>query len=74
MKLIARYKRHTPIFWRKVGDSILLFGTTLVTLFASYNYPPPYIIGATLFGTFGKILTNLATGDEPEPAKPDGQV
>lgn len=65
--LHKRYKGQTPLFWRKVGDSILLLGTTMVTLFATYNYSKEYIIGATILSTLGKIVTNFFSEDVPEP-------
>lgn len=71
MTLIDKYHKPTPVFWRKVGDAILLFGTTLTTTFASMEVGKGWVIAASLLTAMGKIVTNFAVEVEETPT-PNG--
>lgn len=60
---IDNYKKSTPIIWRKIGDTILLFGTTLTATFAGMEIQKEWIIAAALLTAFGKVITNLFTDE-----------
>lgn len=53
------YWHPTPIFFRKVGDFVLLVGTTFTATFAGIDMPKEYVIGAALATAIGKIFTNM---------------
>lgn len=61
---IKNYAKHTPVFWRKVGDSILLFGTTLTATFAGMEVHKGWIISAAILTASGKMITNFFSDDE----------
>jgi hypothetical protein len=54
------YYLPTPVLWRKIGDSLLLLGSTLTGI-SAFTMPP--IVTAIAAGlTFvGKVITNFAT-------------
>lgn len=60
MKAWENYKKPTPEKWRKLGDSILLLGTTLNTYLVSIESPMGWIIFTLILTWLGKTLTNLA--------------
>jgi hypothetical protein len=54
---IKHYWKPTPIFWRKIGDSLLAVSLTgIPVILADYKW-----IGIALFilGVIGKFLTNF---------------
>ena len=62
---IKNYGKNTPVFYRKIGDSILILGTTLTATFAGMEVHKEWIIGAAILTAVGKMITNLFT-DEPK--------
>lgn len=62
---IKNYAKNTPVFWRKVGDSVLIFGTTLTATFAGMEIHKEWIIAAAILTAVGKMITNLFSDDEP---------
>lgn len=58
-KLHDVYYSHTPVFWAKVGDSVLLFGTTMTATFAGMEVDKGWIIAMSLVTAFGKMITNF---------------
>lgn len=65
--LIENYKKPTPVFWRKVGDSILVASASLSTAVMGLpiaEHTKLYIVFAlNVIGVIGKILTNLFKKD-----------
>ena len=59
-KIGEYYKAPTPIFWRKVGDSILTLGTLFTGGQIMSGNQNAALIGL-LLTWFGKTITNLAT-------------
>lgn len=59
--LIKYYKSPTPIFWRKIGDSLLTISTSLATYSVAEDWDKKISIVIMLTGTLGKFITNLAT-------------
>ncbi len=57
------YVKSTPVFWRKMGDSILIMGTTLTATFAGMEIHKEWIIAAAFFTALGKMITNLFSED-----------
>ena len=53
------YYAKTPVFWRKVGDAILIFGTTMTATFAGMEVGKGWIIAMSLVTAFGKMVTNF---------------
>lgn len=64
MNPIKNYYSPTPTKWRKLGDSILIFGTTLTATFAGMEIAKGWIIGAAIATAFGKMITNIFTDEE----------
>ena len=60
-KLIKYYKSPTPVFWRKVGDSLWTISTSLATYSVAEDWDKKISIVIMLTGTLGKFITNLAT-------------
>jgi hypothetical protein len=56
------YYKHTPVKWRKIGDTIqdvAIIAGAVVALFAG---PPAWVpIAIMVTGRIGKIITNFAT-------------
>jgi hypothetical protein len=65
---MKKYFSPTPVFWRKVGDSLLLLSAGVNGSIMGLPLPDHHklwiMFGISLVGTFGKILTNFA-GDAP---------
>lgn len=53
------FYKHTPVFWRKVGDSILIFGTTMTATLAGMEADKLWIISMSLITALGKMVTNF---------------
>jgi hypothetical protein len=65
MKLDTKsYYRPTPTKWRKLGDSILILGTTLTATFAGMEVDKGWIIAAAIVTAVGKMVTNFFSEDE----------
>lgn len=58
-KLSNHYYQPTPIFWRKVGDSLLTLGSTLTGI-SAFTMPPIVTAIAAGLTCIGKIITNFA--------------
>lgn len=58
-KLHDQYYSHTPVIWAKIGDSILLFGTTMTATFAGMEVGKEWIITMSIVTAFGKMITNF---------------
>jgi hypothetical protein len=59
-KLHDKYKRPTPEAWRKVGDSLLLIGSTITT-YAILDGDKTFAIISLACTVLGKIITNFTT-------------
>ncbi len=55
---LTNYYKPTPIFWRKIGDS-LLAASTFVTGYSLISSYPTLGIIALITGAFGKFLTDF---------------
>lgn len=55
------YWQPTPTLYRKIGDAILVFGSTLTATFAGAEAPPGLIIASVIFTATGKMVTNFFT-------------
>lgn len=66
-RLWELYKRPTPDRWRKIGDSILLLGTTLNGYLAGINAHSGWIIFTLVLTWLGKTLTNFVTDNSQTP-------
>ena len=58
------YYKPTSPRWRKLGDSILILGTTLTATFAGMEIDKGWIIAAAIVTALGKMVTNLFSEDE----------
>jgi hypothetical protein len=77
MKILKNYYAPTPIIWRKIGDTILLAGTTLssyvMVQYEQFQFLYPQadlrtIVTASFVMTvIGKCLTNFFTVPETAP-------
>lgn len=67
---IKNYTKATPVFWRKLGDSILIMGTTLTATFAGMEIHKEWIIGAAILTALGKMITNLFTDESHKDEEP----
>lgn len=56
--LTENYYKPTPKLWRKVGDIILTFGTTLTSI-SAVTMPPWVTVTATILTWAGKSMTNF---------------
>lgn len=71
-KLHDVYYAQTPIFWAKIGDSVLLFGTTMTATFAGMEVDKGWIITMSIVTAFGKMITNFfQNGQHMYPQKKD---
>ncbi len=61
-KLHSRYARTTPIIARKIGDSLLLVGSTITT-YAILEGDKTFAIISLICTVLGKIITNFTTED-----------
>lgn len=59
---VKRYKEPTPVFWRKVGDSFLIAGTT-ITGFAIAEETKWLAYASLISMVAGKVLTNFFSND-----------
>lgn len=59
MNPIKNYWAPTPIFWRKVGDSLLLIGST-VTGYAVFEGDKRMALISLVCTVLGKVITNFA--------------
>jgi len=57
-KIVENYNAPTPTIWRKIGDSLLVIGTT-VTGISAFTMPPVVTAIAAGLTAIGKILTNF---------------
>lgn len=55
------YYKKTPVKWRKIGDTILIVGTTISTVAALIHLSPYVIAGAAILTAIGKIVTNFTS-------------
>jgi len=60
MKAVKNYYKPTPKIWRKIGDSLLLIGST-VTGISAFTLPPIVTAIAAGLTAIGKIITNFAS-------------
>ncbi len=58
-----RYYAPTPMRLRKLGDSILILGTTLTATFAGMEVDKGWIIAAAITTAVGKMVTNFFSED-----------
>ena len=58
---IKSYFQPTPALFRKIGDSILLLGTTLSATFAVAEMGKWFVVSTVLLTWFGKTITNFFT-------------
>jgi len=56
----SNYYSPTPVIWRKIGDSLLLLGTTLTSI-SAFTMPPIITVIAAGLTFIGKTITNFAT-------------
>jgi hypothetical protein len=61
LKPLNDYWKNTPVLWRKVGDSVLVLGTTLTATFAGMEVDKSWIIASAVLTALGKTLTNFFT-------------
>lgn len=61
------YAKPTPVFFRKLGDSVLILGTTLTATFAGMEIHKEWIIAAAILTALGKMITNLFAEEHTEP-------
>lgn len=59
-KAVSNYNATTPLKWRKIGDSIMLIGST-ITSFSAFTMPPIITAIAAGLTCIGKIITNFTT-------------
>lgn len=71
---VKNYYSPTPKKWRKLGDSILLLGTTLTATFAGMEVEKGWIIGAAITTAFGKMVTNFFSDDDSPRQKEEAPV
>lgn len=55
-----KYYLPTPVLWRKIGDSLLLIGST-VTGISAFTMPPVVTAIAAGLTCIGKIITNFTS-------------
>lgn len=63
MNPIKSFYQPTPVFWRKLGDSVLLFGTTMTATLAGLEIHKGWIIASAIVTALGKFITNVAKED-----------
>lgn len=70
MKLLSNYHGPTPKKWKKIGDTIMLFGagasTGVMGLPLPDNQKLWIVWGLGILTLIGKAVTNLATTDDAE--------
>lgn len=60
---LKNYYSPTPKWLRKIGDTILLFGTGLTVTFSTLKMDSGWIITASVLTLIGKAVTNLFSED-----------
>ena len=63
-KIQNLYRSPTPAIWRKIGDSILLLGTTFSATFAGMDLGKGWIISCVIITWIGKTITNFASSEK----------
>lgn len=58
------YWKPTPKNFRKLGDAVLAFGTTLTVTFATMEVSKHWIIASALATALGKAMTNFFTDED----------
>jgi hypothetical protein len=53
------YWRPTPSFWRKLGDTLIIVGSTITSI-SAFTMPPIVTAIAAICTGLGKIITNCA--------------
>lgn len=73
-QLKDRFYAPTPIFWRKVGDSILFFSLGMIPIIhgcpGSDNTKLWGVTGFAVFGLVGKTITNFAKDESIKDVQP----
>lgn len=59
-KLHSKYAGPTPVIWRKIGDSLLLIGSTITT-YAILDGDKTFAIISLICTIVGKIITNFTS-------------
>lgn len=59
--MLKDYWAPTPKLFRKIGDAILLLGTTLSATFAGMEVDKGWVIAAVICTALGKMVTNFFT-------------
>lgn len=62
---VDRYFSPTPIFWRKIGDSLLGVSTFITGLAITSDYKEIAIV-SLIIGSVGKFLTNFFRKEDTE--------
>lgn len=57
-QIADNYYKPTPVVMRKIGDTLLLVGTTIAG-FSAYTWPPLVTAIAAGLTLLGKIITNF---------------
>jgi hypothetical protein len=65
--MMKEYWKPTPKLFRKIGDGILLLGTTLSATLAGMEVDKGWIIGAVICTALGKVITNFFTEEDLQP-------
>ena len=58
------YGKPTPARWKRIGDAILILGTTLSASFTGMEVDKGWIMAAILLTALGKMVPNLFSDDE----------
>ncbi len=58
--LHSKYAAPVPDLWRKIGDSLLLIGTSITT-YAILDGDKTFAIISLVCTVLGKVITNFAT-------------
>lgn len=59
---IKTYYSHTPVLWRKIGDSLLIVSTS-ITAYGITTHQDEIALIALFTGTLGKVITNFFRED-----------
>lgn len=62
--MLKDYWAPTPKLFRKIGDSILLLGTTLSATFAGMEVDKGWVIASVVLTALGKMVMNFFTEDD----------
>lgn len=58
------FTKQTSRIWKKIGDSILIVGTSVEATLLGVDVAKHWIIMTSILTVVGKLLTNLFTDDE----------